>query len=133
MDRLTPEQRSKNMAKIGSKNTKPEILIFEELEKRGVKFEKHYSLIPGKPDLAFPDKRVAVFINGEFWHGRHFSEYKDKLNDFWYKKISSNIKRDRKNYKLLKESGWKVVKIWDRGLKKKLKREIRKILKAIES
>lgn len=132
MDRLTPEQRSQNMAKIRSKNTKPEVLIFEELDNRGISYEKHYSAIPGKPDIAFPDKKVAVFINGEFWHGRYFSEYKDKLSDFWYKKISSNIKRDKKNYKLLRDDGWKIVKIWDRGLKKKLKREVRKIIKAIE-
>lgn len=73
MDRLTPEQRSFNMSRIRSKNTKPELFIFAELEKLGITFKKHYSL-PGKPDIVFVKDKIAFFIDGEFWHGKYFAK-----------------------------------------------------------
>ena len=71
MDVLTKEQRSFNISRIRSKNTKPELFIFQELEKLNISFEKHYSIY-GKPDVVFPECNVAVFIDGEFWHGKYF-------------------------------------------------------------
>lgn len=130
MDKLTKKARSANMAAIKSKNTKPELLIFNELKKRGLRFKKHYD-ISGRPDIAFPEKRVAVFINGEFWHGRKFEILESKLSEFWKNKICGNIKRDKKNYRLLKQSGWKLVKIWDKDLNKNFEKEVQKIIKAI--
>src|SRR5947199_1851773 len=100
-DVLTPEQRSFNMSRIRSKNTKPVLLVFAELEKLGYIFEKH-AMLPGKPDIAFPKKKVAVFIDGEFWHGRYFTKIKYRLTEYWIKKITNNRKRDRKNRKLLR-------------------------------
>ncbi len=86
MDRLTKKKRSWNMSRIRSKNTKPELLLYKTLKKAGYKFRKHSSL-PGKPDVAFTDVKLAVFIDGEFWHGRKFHQWKSKLSHFWLEKI----------------------------------------------
>ena len=131
MDRLTPEQRSFNMSRIRSKNTKPELFIFTELEKLGIAFEKHYSL-PGKPDIAFVREKIAIFIDGEFWHGKYFAKIEYRLTDYWIHKISHNRKRDRKNRKLLRSEGWTVIRIWDDDLKKNLGKELNKILRVID-
>lgn len=129
-DVLTPEQRSLNMSRIRSKNTKPELFVFAELEKLGYIFEKHAAL-PGKPDIVFPEKKVAIFIDGEFWHGRYFSKIKHRLTEYWINKITNNRKRDRKNRKLLRHDGWNVIRLWDDDIKKHPEKEIRKILRAI--
>lgn len=129
MDRLTPQQRSKNMAQIKSKNTKPEQFVFSFLDKKEVCYKKHYD-ISGKPDIVFPELRIAVFINGEFWHGRYFKNESSKYPEFWIKKISGNMARDKKNYRFLKKEGWKVIKIWDKQLKKNPIKELNKIMKA---
>jgi DNA mismatch endonuclease Vsr len=130
MDKLTVEQRSRNMSHVRSKNTKPELFVFKALDKMEITYEKHFN-IHGKPDIAFPDKKIAVFINGEFWHGRNFNKEKEKYQKFWVDKISKNIARDRKNFLLLKKEGWSIIKIWDKDIEKHPKREIGKIMKAI--
>jgi DNA mismatch endonuclease, patch repair protein len=101
MDRHTAKQRSYNMSQIKSENTLPERIIFEKLKEKGYKFRKHFGL-PGKPDVVFVKEKVAVFIDGEFWHGRSFSKWKNDLSKFWLKKIGDNIKRDKKNRLLQK-------------------------------
>ena len=131
MDKISKEQRSLNMAKIGSKNTQPELLMFKLLKENNLKFKKHYNTF-GKPDIAFPQMKIAIFINGEFWHGRNFSKTKNRLADFWKEKIGKNIQRDRKNYKLLKNDDWEVIIIWDKDLKKNPNKELTKILNSIK-
>lgn len=118
------------MSRVKSKNTKPEVFVFEVLDKLGIKYQKHFS-VAGTPDVAFPDLKVAVFINGEFWHGRRFRIEKNSYKEFWVNKISTNIIRDRNNYSLLKSEGWKVIKIWDKEVIKHPKRELNKIMEAI--
>jgi|WetSurMetagenome_2_1015567.scaffolds.fasta_scaffold476759_2 DNA mismatch endonuclease, patch repair protein len=130
MDRHTPLQRSFNMSQVKSKDTKPELLIYGLLDNLKIRYRKHYDTY-GKPDIAFPREKIAVFINGEFWHGRNFKTEKNEYKEFWIKKIEGNIKRDRKNYKLLKEKGWKIIKIWDKDLKKHTSREFNEIMRAI--
>ncbi len=130
MDRHSSKQRSFNMSRVKAKNTKPELIVFNKLEELNIPFEKHY-LVTGKPDVAFPDKKIAVFIDGEFWHGRHFIKEKERYSDFWIKKISDNIKRDKRSRRLLKNAGWKVIRIWDKDLKKNKDKEITKLMKFI--
>lgn len=132
MDVLTPGQRSFNMSQIKSKNTKPELLIFEALKKKKIKFKKHFS-IAGKPDVAFPKEKIAVFIDGEFWHGRYFSKIKSKLSEFWIKKITDNKKRDSRNRRLLKKEGWTVIRLWGDDIEKNGIREVNKILRALKT
>jgi DNA mismatch endonuclease (patch repair protein) len=115
MDVHTKEQRSFNMSQVKSKNTKPEIQMFKILKDKGYKFKKHYRIV-GQPDVAFPDLKIAVFIDGEFWHGKNFPNWKFKMSDFWQKKISSNISRDIRCDRLLRKSGWHVVHLWDKSI-----------------
>src|SRR6185503_10000961 len=102
-----------NMSRIRSKNTLPEKVLCDLLISNGYKFIRHYD-IPGKPDVVFSKIKIAIFVDGEFWHGRDFQSWKDNLNDFWLQKISDNIRRDHRNDRILRKSGWKVVHVWGR-------------------
>ena len=102
------------MSKIRSKNTKAELIIFRELRKRKIYFQKHYKKAIGSPDIAFPLKKIAIFIDGDFWHGRNFSKNKKRLpKKYWREKINSNILRDKRNKTKLKRRGWKVLRVWE--------------------
>lgn len=127
MDVHTKRQRSYNMSRVHSKNTKPELVLFQKLKEAGLTFVKHYKSI-GKPDVAFPKYKLAIFVDGEYWHGKGFNEWEDKLSDFWRKKISDNIRRDRSTRFQLKKSGWKVLRIWGRDVIKNPDKILEKIL-----
>lgn len=108
------------MSHIKSENTKAEVLVFRELRRRGIYFQKHYKKAAGSPDIALPRKKIAVFIDGDFWHGYRFNSYKGRLpKDYWLGKIESNIRRDTHNKNMLRKAGWKVLRIWEHELKKK--------------
>lgn len=117
MDVHTKAQRSYNMSRIRSKNTKPELVLFTKLKDAGLKFRKHYD-IPGKPDAVFPEEKLAIFIDGEYWHGKSFSKWKEQLSEFWLHKIDTNIKRDKTIRRQLRRDGWTVLRIWGRNIVK---------------
>lgn len=119
------------MSQVKSKNTKPEVLMFSLLRKAGYKFEKHYP-VAGKPDIAFPSQKVAIFIDGEFWHGRNFIRVKETLPSFWVKKIGDNLKRDRKNTRKLRIEGWHVLHLWDKWIINHPKQSLERIIKFLE-
>lgn len=127
-DIMSPETRSRVMAKVRGKDTKPERDIAEGLKLRGLKWEANVRALPGCPDFVFSDNRVAVFVDGNFWHGYHFHEWRDKLSEAWEEKIAANILRDRKNRKLLRQNGWKVIRIWEHQVRKDKARCVRRIL-----
>lgn len=131
MDVHTKLQRSYNMSRIRSKNTKPETIIFDLLRLKKVRFKKHYP-IPGKPDIAFPKLKIAVFIDGEFWHGKDFTEWKAIISPFWLEKISKNISRDKKNRKILRSEGWKILRLWGRNIIKNPDNAYHKIARLLE-
>ena len=116
MDIKSTAQRSKNMAKICSKNTKPEVFIRSLLHKQGLRYRANFNEIIGKPDLYFTKKRVAVFVHGCFWH-RHADckmAYTPKSNTtFWQKKFSSNIQRDIVVHDRLLSDGIRILVIWE--------------------
>lgn len=116
----TPEQRSYNMSRIRSKDTKPEELVRKFLFSQGFRYRKNDAKLPGKPDIVLPKYRTAIFINGCFWHGhegcRYFVWPKNNA-EFWKKKINENIHRDERNYTLLREQGWRVIEVWECELK----------------
>jgi len=117
MDVFTKKKRSEIMSKIRSKNTKAELIVFRELRKRKIYFQKHYKKAVGSPDIAFPRKKMAIFIDGDFWHGRNFAKNKNRLpKKYWRRKIETNIIRDRKNRAKLKRQGWKVLRVWERSV-----------------
>lgn len=120
MDCKTQEQRSYNMSRIRSKNTKPEIIVRKGLWKNGYRYRLHRKDLPGKPDIVFPALKKVVFINGCFWH-RHSCEYFKwpKTNiDFWRNKINDTVERDQKNYEELKRLGWDYMVLWECEIKK---------------
>lgn len=124
------------MSKIRSKDTKLEKdflkLVSYVLYPRGMRYRKHYAKLLGKPDIVFVSKKVAVFIDGDFWHGYKFTAQKQRLpKKYWIKKIESNIARDRKINRELKKAGWTVVRVWEHEIKKDATKAVLKIEKAL--
>jgi DNA mismatch endonuclease (patch repair protein) len=119
----TPEQRSYNMSRIKSGNTKPEMLVRKYLHALGYRYKLHDKTLPGKPDLVLPKYRTVIFIHGCFWHGHENCKYyvvpKTKT-DWWLAKINGNIANDTKAVTALKKDGWKVITIWGCDLKPKV-------------
>ena len=119
-DIFTKEKRSEVMSKIRPEGTKPELLVFSYLRKNKIHFQKHYKRAAGSPDIAVPSKKLAVFIDGDFWHGYQFSRWKHKLPQvYWQDKIETNIKRDKKTFAKLRRDGWKVMRVWEHNLTKR--------------
>lgn len=116
-DNLTPEQRSHTMSRIRSRDTKPELTIRRLAHARGLRFRTHAGSLPGKPDLVFSRARVAVFVDGDFWHGWRFPEWRDGLAPYWRAKIERNMQRDRKNLARLQSDGWTVIRIWEHQIR----------------
>lgn len=131
MDRHTSKQRSFNMSRVKSKNTKPELLMFKLLEERGIMFEKHYPIL-GKPDIAFPEHKLVVFIDGEFWHGKNFNILKSTIPAFWVKKIGENMKRDRKTVRKLRTQGWHILHLWDKRVVRYPEQSLQRIIRFLE-
>jgi DNA mismatch endonuclease, patch repair protein len=109
-----------------------ELVVRSALHKRGLRFRKHLKSLPGKPDIVFPAIKVAVFIDGDFWHGFRFPLWCHNLPLFWQKKIAINRKRDQRNFRKLRARGWRVVRLWQHQIKKDPSGCIKKILHTIE-
>lgn len=122
-DIFTKKQRSEIMSRIRGKDTKLELLVCRYLRREGIYFQKHYRRAPGSPDVALPRKKRAVIIDGDFWHGWKYGSAKGRLKPFWREKIERNIKRDRKNRRLLREQGWNIIRVWEHELNTISKRE----------
>jgi len=125
MDRFSEEKRSEIMSRIRSKDTKAEKIVFKELRKKGIYFQKHYKKAPGVPDIALPRKKKAVFIDGDFWHGYQLEKLKKRLpQGYWTTKIQKNVDRDKaKNDELVKHD-WKILRIWEHDVYKNFKETI---------
>ena len=123
---MSPEQRSRCMASIKGKDTKPEMIVRKYLFSRGLRYRVNNRKLPGSPDIVLKKYKTVVFIDGCFWHGHKDCKYfrLPKSNvDFWRHKISMNIARDYANNVDLKLSGWRVIRIWECEIKTKAKRE----------
>ncbi len=122
-DIFNPAKRSEVMSKIRSKNTKAELAVFRYLRKRNVYFQKHYKRAPGSPDVALPRKRKAVFIDGDFWHGKTFERLLirrgNDRNDYWIRKIARNMERDNADEAALLERGRTFIRIWESDIIRK--------------
>jgi DNA mismatch endonuclease (patch repair protein) len=131
-DIMSKEKRSALMARIKAKDTKPERRIGRALRAAGKRPRKHDANLPGRPDFVFPRGKVAVFVDGDFWHGWRFPVWEHKLQPFWREKISKNRERDQRNFRRLRASGWKVIRIWEHEIEKDLERCIGRIIHAVE-
>lgn len=114
------------MSNIRSKNSKAELTVFKYLRSNRVYFQKHYKRAPGTPDIALPRKKRAVFIDGDFWHGRNYEKMLEKsngMNDYWDNKILINIERDKKQDAELLRRGWRILRVWESDINRKRTRE----------
>jgi DNA mismatch endonuclease (patch repair protein) len=118
------------MSRIRGMGTKPEAAIEAALHKTNLGFDMHARDLPGRPDFVLRDAMVAVFVDGDFWHGRDFGSWRMKLSEKWELKIAANIARDRRNRRALRASGWKVIRIWERQAKADAARCVRRIVQA---
>ncbi len=116
MDNRSKEARSRNMSNIPSKNTKPEETVRKYLFAHGLRYRKNVSKLPGKPDIVLPKYKTVVFVNGCFWHGHEGCKYfvPPKTNtEFWFAKFQYNQERDARNYKKLRDLGWRILIVWE--------------------
>lgn len=120
-DKLTKEQRSRNMSRITGKNTKPEIVLRSLLHREGFRFRLHDEQLPGKPDIVLPRYRTVIFVNGCFWH-RHkdckFAYTPKSRKKFWLTKFERTVKRDQEKQEALANMNWQVIVVWECELSK---------------
>lgn len=122
----TSETTHKIMSAIKSKNTRPELALRRALWVRGMRFRVNLKTLPGKPDIVFTRAKIAVFCDGDFWHGHNWAlrgipsleEELKSYTPFWRDKILGNIRRDEVNTARLKSEGWMVIRIWESDIKK---------------
>lgn len=121
-DNHTKEVRSMNMSHIRSTNSKPEETVRKYLFSKGLRYRKNVRTLPGKPDIVLPKYKTVVFVNGCFWHRHDCGKFVMPASntEYWSKKISGNVERDKTNRLQLEELGWRVLVIWECQLKKKV-------------
>ena len=120
MDKLTPEQRTKNMRAVKNKDSEIELLLRRCLWEKGLRYRKNVKSVYGHPDIAFIGKKVAVFCDSEFWHGFDWENKQNEIKsrrDFWIPKIERNIQRDAEVNRKLKAEGWLVLRFWGKEIK----------------
>lgn len=128
---MSPEKRSALMSRIKGRDTLPERMVAEALASLDLAWEAHVRDLRGRPDFVFRAQRVAVFIDGDFWHGWRFPQWKDKLSEPWEAKIQKTRDRDRRNHAALRRQGWQVVRIWEHQVHSNLGAAIARIIAAL--
>jgi DNA mismatch endonuclease, patch repair protein len=119
------------MSRIRGKDTGPEKILVAELAALGFSFETHPSDLDGRPDILFRAHRLAVFVDGDFWHGWRFPLWKHKLSQRWQDKIEANRARDTRNFRRLRRAGWRILRIWEHQIEQALPACIERILAVI--
>ena len=116
VDRLSPEARSRNMARISGKNTASEMIVRRLLHAMGYRYRLHARELPGRPDLVFFGRRKAIFVHGCFWHrhpGCRYAYNPKSRTEIWNRKFAQNVERDGRNLSDLEVRGWKALVIWE--------------------
>ncbi len=120
-DLPTTPEISKRMANVHLKRGKAETMLAKRLWHMGYRYRLNYRKIPGSPDIAITKLKIAVFVDGEFWHGQNWENRKQKLKsnkEYWIEKIEENIARDKRNNDSLQDMGWHVVRFWEKDVLK---------------
>jgi DNA mismatch endonuclease, patch repair protein len=128
-DHLTPQQRSRAMKRVRLKDGSIEVIVQRELKSRGMKFRRHVRSLPGSPDILFPREKIAIFVDGDFWHGWRLPAWEHKLSPFWREKLQTNRNRDRRNFRRLRSLGWQVIRIWQHQIFRDRESCIQRILR----
>lgn len=129
------ETTSRIMSAIRAKNTKPEMQLRKALWEAGIRgYRLHWKKVPGRPDISFPGKKVAVFVNGCFWHRCPHCELglPKSHSKFWKEKFEKNVERDKKKIELLRSMNWKTLAIWECELKENVKKQVTAVKKLID-
>ena len=116
MDIMSPEKRSALMSRIRGRDTGIERAVQGMLQGLGLQYEEQVRELPGTPDFVLRDARVAVFADGDFWHGWRFPAWEHKLSPSWRDKIAKNRRRDRRNFAKLRRQGWTVLRLWEHDI-----------------
>jgi DNA mismatch endonuclease (patch repair protein) len=116
MDTISPAERSRIMARIRSKDTKPELAVRSALHRIGFRFRLHCGALPGRPDIVLPRYRTVILVQGCFWH-RHpdcrLAYFPKSRQDFWRRKFAANVERDRRTRRELRKLGWHAIVVWE--------------------
>jgi len=132
---VTTPIRSKIMKNIKGSETKSEIFFRKILWSQGIRYRKNNNKILGKPDVSIKKYKIAIFIDGEFWHGYDWKKKKEKIKtnrNYWIPKIEKNIERDKINNFILKKEGWSVFRFWESEIKTKPQKCVKKVLMSIK-
>jgi DNA mismatch endonuclease (patch repair protein) len=136
MDRLDKEARSRLMAAVKQRDTKPEMLLRHALHRLGYRYRVNQRTLSGSPDLVFRSRRAVIFVNGCFWHDHEGCKYATKPKsriEFWTEKLRTNRERDRRNYAALRAEGWRLLVVWECALKgTKLAETVTKVAEWLE-
>ena len=131
-EKFSKETRSRIMSRIRSKETKLEILFRKELYRQGIRGYRLYRKMLGNPDIAFIKRKIAIFIDGDFWHGHNW-KVKGKVPPkvYWQAKIKGNMERDKRITLQLRKGGWQVIRLWEHDVKESLQKCINKVKKSL--
>ena len=124
MTRTQEEQRSYTMSRIKCKDTKHEIMLRKALWHKGIRYRKNYTRLPGTPDIALTRQKIAIFVDGDFWHARgHHNNPGEQVRsnrEYWQKHLSRNVERDKEVNDALTEEGWVVLRFWESDIRRSL-------------
>lgn len=132
----TDDATRKRMSNVKLKGGKAESLLAKRLWHEGFRYRLNYKKLPGSPDIAITKYRVAIFIDGEFWHGHDWENRKKKLKrnrEYWIEKIEENIARDKRNDLLLEEQGWMTIHFWEKDVLKSVDSCVHKTVDVLQT
>jgi DNA mismatch endonuclease (patch repair protein) len=132
--RTKEEQRSYTMKRVKQNNTVIEIMLRKRLWHEGIRYRKNYRKLPGSPDIAITKHQIAIFCDGEFWHGKDWEIKKHKIHsnrEYWIVKIERNMRRDDETDRKLRRMGWRVLRFWGVDIEKNLDACVEEVKEAI--
>lgn len=132
---VTTPEVSKRMGNVHLKRGVAETALAKALWHNGVRYRLNYRKLPGSPDIAITGKRIAIFVDGEFWHGFAWEERKPRLKtnrEYWIEKIEENMTRDAKNDRLLSDMGWITLHFWEKEVKKDLQGCLERVIASLD-
>lgn len=132
MARTKEEQRSYTMSRIKGRDTKPEIMLRKALWHKGIRYRKNYRKLPGTPDIALTRQKIAIFVDGDFWHARGHQDNPGEQvrsnKEYWQKHLGRNVERDKEVNDALTEEGWLVLRFWESEIRRNLSRCLEQIV-----
>lgn len=130
-DHMTPAQRSHAMKRVRLKGGPLERIVQRQLRSVGLRFQQNCKALSGSPDIVFPKRKVAIFVDGDFWHGWRLPAWEHKLSDFWRSKLTANRRRDQRNFRRLRAAGWTVIRLWEHEIHSDCAQSIDRIVRAL--